>query len=167
VIESSDHRPPANPTGSVTSMSPVPAGSALAALEHEIAVFLRRARGAAGALARDVHPDVDAAAYGLMMGIEALGQARVSDLARYFSVGRPTVSRQVTLLEQLQLVRRSRSEADGRSSDLTLTDQGRALLAAARAARLETLGSQLSGWAAADVEKLAGLLSALNRALGP
>ena len=137
-------------------------GVAYDQLEHELAVVMRRARGLSGALARDVHPELDAAAYGLLARIDEVGTVRVTDLASYFSVGKPTVSRQVALLEQLSLVRRTQNDEDARSRHLSLTDAGRALLEKAREARREHTRTSLDSWSTEDVALFATLLRRFN-----
>jgi DNA-binding MarR family transcriptional regulator len=116
-----------------------------------------------GALARSVHPDVDAAAYGLLARIDEVGAIRVTDLAEYFSVGKPTVSRQVALLEQLGLVTRVMNDDDARSRHLSLTPEGRARLERARQARRQRVTEQLVGWPADDVTQFAALLHRFNQ----
>ena len=149
----------------VTGKSHATRGAAYEELEHELAVVLRRARGLSGALARDVHPDLDASAYGLLARIDEVGSVRVTDLASYFSVGKPTVSRQIALLEQLSLVQRSQNDEDARSRYLSLTDTGRALLARSRAARRERTRLTLESWSTDDVATFATLLRRFNNAL--
>jgi DNA-binding MarR family transcriptional regulator len=146
----------------VTGKPHAPRGVAYDELEHELAVVMRRARGLSGALARDVHPDLDAAAYGLLARIDEVGTVRVTDLASYFSVGKPTVSRQVALLEQLDLVKRTQNEEDARSRHLSLTDAGRALLESAREARRERTRTTLDSWSTEDVALFATLLHRFN-----
>jgi DNA-binding MarR family transcriptional regulator len=140
-------------------------GTAYDELEHELAVVMRRARGLSGALARDVHPDVDASAYGLLARIEEVGSVRVTDLASYFSVGKPTVSRQVALLEQMALVQRTQNEEDARSRHLSLTDAGRAVLERAREARRERTRATLEAWSSEEVTQFATLLRRFNESL--
>ena len=41
------------------------------ALERELTVFLRRARSSSGEMAREVHPDLESAAYGLLVRLES------------------------------------------------------------------------------------------------
>src|SRR5690242_2685287 len=74
------------------------------ALELELAVFLRRARANSGEMAREVHPELEAAAYGLFVRLESAGRQRATDLAAYFGVGKATMSRQLRALEGLGLV---------------------------------------------------------------
>lgn len=133
-------------------------------LEHELAVVMRRARGLSGALARDVHPDLDSSAYGLLARIDEVGSVRVTDLASFFSVGKPTVSRQVALLEQLSLVQRTQNEEDARSRHLSLTESGRALLKKARDARRERTRITLESWSTEEVAQFAKLLRRFNEA---
>lgn len=148
----------------VTGKPHVTRGVAYDELEHELAVVMRRARGLSGALARDVHPELDASAYGLLARIDEVGTVRVTDLASYFSVGKPTVSRQIALLEQLSLVQRTQNEEDARSRHLSLTDAGRALLERAREARRERTRTTLDSWSTEDVALFATLLKRFNEA---
>lgn len=85
------------------------------ALERELAVFLRRARASSGELAREVHPDLEPAAYGLLVRLADAGAQRATDLAGYFGVGKATMSRQLHALEKLGLVAREPDPADGRA----------------------------------------------------
>ncbi len=138
------------------------ASAALEHLEHELAVLLRRSRGISGALAREVHPGLDAAAYGLLARIDESKGLRITDLADHLNVGKPTVSRQVSLLEDLGLVQRTASDQDARSRRLALTARGRTLLGRAREARRTHLREQLDTWSADDVQTLAELLHRFN-----
>lgn len=145
----------------MTTTTP-PGSTAHDQLEHEVAVLLRRARGLSGSLARSVHPHLDAAAYGLMVRIDEAGSVRITDLAEYFNVGKPTVSRQIALLENLGLVARALNDDDARSRHLSLTEEGRSRLASARQARRDSFRSMLSEWTADDVSVLATLLHRFN-----
>jgi DNA-binding MarR family transcriptional regulator len=116
-------------------------------------------------MARSVHPALDSAAYGLMVRIEEGGGARVTDLADYFNVGKPTVSRQTALLTQLGLIDRAQQDDDARSRPLTLTDTGREVLHSARLARREVLVRRLESWSPDDVQLLADLLHRYNDSL--
>lgn len=149
----------------VTGKPPATRGAAYEELEHELAVVMRRARGISGALARDVHPDLDASAYGLLARIDEVGSVRVTDLASYFSVGKPTVSRQVALLERLSLVQRTQNDEDARSRHVSLTEAGRALLAKSREARQERTRLTLEAWTAEDVALFATLLRRFNESV--
>jgi len=130
-------------------------------LERELSVLLRRARAWSGELARAVHPDLEAAAYGLLMHVVD-GGARATDLADYFGIDKGTVSRQVRLLEQLGLLRREADPLDLRVLRLVATEEGERRLRSARDARRQRVEARLEGWDPADVARLAGLLARYN-----
>jgi DNA-binding MarR family transcriptional regulator len=131
-------------------------------LERELAVLLRRARGRWAQLAREVHPDLEPAAYGLLLRIADAGSARMTDLSTYFGVGKPTISRQVQLLEGLGLVARSADATDGRAQALALTPEGLARVRRVREARGAQVRTMLETWPATDIATLATLLSRFN-----
>lgn len=133
------------------------------ALERELSVFLRRARASSGEMAREVHPDLEPAAYGLLVRLEEAGQQRATDLAGYFGVGKATMSRQLRALEGLGLVAREPDPADGRASLVRLTDEGRSRFRRVRGARRDRYMSKLAGWDRGEVAELARLLHQLNQ----
>ncbi|GGT33061.1 MarR family winged helix-turn-helix transcriptional regulator [Streptomyces purpureus] len=132
------------------------------ALERELAVFLRRARASSGEMAREVHPELEPAAYGLLVRLDEAGGQRATDLAGYFGVGKATMSRQLRALEDLGLVARDPDPADGRASLVRLTDEGRDRFRHVRDARRERYVRKLSGWDRGEVAELARLLHQLN-----
>ena len=137
------------------------AGTDLASLERELTVLLRRARAWSAELARSVHPELESAAYGLLMHVVD-GGARATDLAEYFGIDKSTVSRQVRLLEQLGLLERERDPDDARVLRLVATPEGVRRLQAAREARRASVEQRVAGWDPADVARLAELLGRYN-----
>jgi DNA-binding MarR family transcriptional regulator len=135
---------------------------AYAALERELGVFMRRARAAADRMSRAVHPELDFAAYGLLVYLREHGPARPSDLAGYVGVGKATISRQLKVLEDLRLIERRPDPADGRAHLLALTGEGSRRLNAVGSARSEHFRERLSSWPEEDVRTLATLLARLN-----
>ena len=95
------------------------------ALERELTVLLRRARAKSGEMAREVHPDLESAAYGLLVRLDEAGRQRATELAAYFGVGKATMTRQLRALEDLGLVAREPDPADGRAWLVHLTEEGR------------------------------------------
>ncbi|NDZ88376.1 MarR family transcriptional regulator, partial [Streptomyces sp. SID10115] len=75
-------------------------------LERELSLLLRRARASSGEMARQVHPDLEPAAYGLLVCLDDSGPQRATDLAAFIGVGKATMSRQLRALEELGLVAR-------------------------------------------------------------
>ncbi|WP_411080949.1 MarR family winged helix-turn-helix transcriptional regulator [Streptomyces sp. cmx-18-6] len=132
------------------------------ALERELAVFLRRARASSGEMAREVHPELEPAAYGLLVRLESAGRQRATELAAYFGVGKATMSRQLRALEDLGLVAREPDPADGRAWLVRLTDEGLARFRSVRDARRGRYVRKLAGWDRAEVAELARLLRQLN-----
>jgi len=135
------------------------------ALERELGVLWRRARATSDRLSRAVHPDLDSAAYGLLILLRDQGPARPSELAAYVGVGKATISRQLKVLENLKLIEREADPADGRAHRLALTREGRDRMDAVRFARRERLHTSLSNWPEEDIGTLATLLARIN-ALG-
>ncbi|MEU3446235.1 MarR family transcriptional regulator [Streptomyces thermolilacinus] len=132
------------------------------ALERELAVFLRRARASSGEMAREVHPELEPAAYGLLVRLDEAGGQRATELAGYFGVGKGTMSRQLRALEELGLIARRPDPADGRASLVRLTDEGRERFRRVRDARRARYVRKLAGWDRAEVAELARLLHQLN-----
>jgi DNA-binding MarR family transcriptional regulator len=132
------------------------------ALERELTVFLRRARASSGEMAREVHPDLESSAYGLLVRLDECGRQRATELAAYIGVGKATMSRQLRALEDLGLVAREPDPADGRAWLVHLTDEGRRRFRKVREARRARYVRQLTGWDPREVAELARLLHQLN-----
>nr|WP_224272800.1 MarR family transcriptional regulator [Streptomyces venezuelae] len=132
------------------------------ALERELAVFLRRARAQSGEMAREVHPELEPAAYGLFVRLDDAGPQRATELAGYFGVGKATMSRQLRALEDLGLVARDPDPADGRASLVRLTEEGRNRFRHVRDARRERYVRKLADWDRSEVAELARLLNHFN-----
>ncbi|MFD3547874.1 MarR family winged helix-turn-helix transcriptional regulator [Streptomyces sp. NPDC058655] len=133
------------------------------ALERELSVFLRRARASSGEMARELHPELEPAAYGLLTRLEAADRQRATELAAYFGVGKATMSRQLRALEVLGLVAREPDPADGRAFLVGLTDEGRKRFLRVRDARREQYMRKLADWDRGEVAELARLLNQLNQ----
>ncbi|WP_416223418.1 MarR family winged helix-turn-helix transcriptional regulator [Streptomyces hygroscopicus] len=145
-----------------------PAGGAnqeFLSLERELTVFLRRARASQGEMAREVHPDLESAAYGLLVRLDECGRQRATELASYIGVGKATMSRQLRALEELGLVAREPDPADGRAWLVHLTEEGRGRVGRVRDARRNRYVSQLAHWDPREVAELARLLHQLNRGM--
>ncbi len=132
-------------------------------VEQELLLLLRRARSHFERLAGEVHPGLDAAAYGILRLIDTGAAATVTELASRLSVGKPTVSRQVIALESLGLLHREPAAADRRAMELRLTPEGLARLTATRNRSKAQLRSLLGEWSEDDVNELGELLGRFNR----
>ncbi|WP_053661314.1 MarR family transcriptional regulator [Streptomyces sp. MMG1121] len=143
-------------------MTPSGADREFLALERELTLLLRRARANQGEMAREVHPDLESSAYGLLIRLDELGGQRATELAAYIGVGKATMSRQLRALEELGLIAREPDPADGRAWLVTLTDEGRGRVGKVREARRARYVSQLAHWDRHEVSELARLLHQLN-----
>lgn len=132
------------------------------ALERELTVLFRRARAQSGEMAREVHPDLEPAAYGLLARLEETGPERATCLSQYFGVGKATMSRQLRALEELGLIRREPDPADGRAFLVELTQEGQDRFTRVRDARRRRYFSRLSAWDHDRLAQLARLLHDLN-----
>jgi DNA-binding MarR family transcriptional regulator len=132
-------------------------------LERELAVFLRRARASSGEMAREVHPDLEPAAYGLLVRLEETGHQRATELSVYFGVGKATMSRQLRALQELGLITRDPDPADGRASLIRITDEGLHRFRRVRAARRGRYVRKLADWDRREIAELARLLHQLNK----
>lgn len=99
------------------------------------------------------------------------GRLRMSDLAAFEEVSRPTITRVAAELRGLGLIVREPDPTDGRVSWLAATDAGRALLAAGQARRIAPLADAVAALPAdrraALVEGLAVLEAVLAEAVPP
>ncbi|MQY34779.1 hypothetical protein SRB17_27490 [Streptomyces sp. RB17] len=143
-------------------MTPSGADQEFLALERELTVLLRRARASQGEMAREVHPDLESSAYGLLIRLDECGGRRATELAAYIGVGKATMSRQLRALEELGLIAREPDPADGRAWLVTLTEEGRGRVGKVREARRARYVRQLAHWDRTEVAELARLLNQLN-----
>ncbi|MFI2644762.1 MarR family winged helix-turn-helix transcriptional regulator [Streptomyces sp. NPDC018610] len=145
-------------------LGPSPSGAdrPFLALERELTLLLRRARASQGEMAREVHPELESSAYGLLARLDECGGQRATALAAYIGVGKATMSRQLRALEELGLVAREPDPADGRAWLVALTADGRRRVGQVREARRARYVSQLAHWDRREVAELARLLHELN-----
>ncbi|GGS99171.1 transcriptional regulator [Streptomyces cinerochromogenes] len=148
--------------GAAGQVTPSGADQEFLALERELTVLLRRARANQGEMAREVHPDLESSAYGLLIRLDELGGQRATELAAYIGVGKATMSRQLRALEDLGLIAREPDPADGRAWLVTLTEEGRRRVGTVREARRARYVRQLAHWNRTEVAELARLLHELN-----
>ncbi len=136
-----------------------------ARVERELGLLLRRAHASSTAVAARVHPDLDAAAYPLLVRVAREPGVRASELAAHVGVGRGTISRQVRRLEDLGLLHRRPDPDDSRGQLLDLTEEGSRRLTEAQDARRAWLRAALSSWGEEYDAGLATTLERLNATL--
>ncbi|PVZ54492.1 MarR family winged helix-turn-helix transcriptional regulator [Arthrobacter sp. H-02-3] len=140
----------------------VDADAALNAVENQLSLLWRRGRSISNQLSREVHPDVEPAAYGLLTVIRKQGPIRLTDLASSIGVGKPSVSRQIAFLEGLGLVSKEADPLDGRAQAIRLTPEGEERMHQVQDARREVFRKRLAQWPAEDLQALATYMAKLN-----
>lgn len=131
------------------------------ALEVEFGELIGRFRRIMADNAASLSPGLLPAAYKLFTTIARRGPVTSSALAEQLMLDRGQVSRTVRELERLGLVQRAPDPADGRSSLLSATPEGRERLAAVRAPQEGSLLRALEEWPVDDIRELTRLLHAL------
>ena len=121
-------------------------------LAHDLRVAVARtARRLRQESGTDLSPSLTAA----LAVVERDGPLTPSELAARERIQRPTVTRILARLDEAGVVTRAADPGDGRSSLVSATDAGRALLAAARTRKDAFLSERLEALSAADRVTLA------------
>lgn len=136
--------------------------TAITAMEKELTMLWRRARAISQQGARRVHPDMEPAAYGLLVLLARNPSMRLTELSMHLGVGKPSLSRQVSFLESIGLLDKQADPADGRAQTISLTRKGRSQLDVVQKARKQAFRERVAAWPQEDVAELARLLRQLN-----
>lgn len=152
--------PAVEPDASGTTENSVDA--ALRTVEHQISLFWRRGRSISQQLSREVHPDMEPAAYGLLTVIRREGPIRLTELASCIGVGKPSVSRQIAFLESIGLVSKEADPLDGRAQTIRLTAKGEEKMHQVQDARREVFRERLGEWPVEELQALAAYMAKLN-----
>ena len=153
---------PGIPGGTNDSTDDESPDAALAAVEHQLSLLWRRARSISHRLSRQVHPDMEPAAYGLLSVIRKQGSMRLTELASSVGVGKPSVSRQIAFLERLGLVSKEADPLDGRAQMIRLTPIGEEKMHEVQDARREVFRQRLGEWPPEDLQTFSRYIAKLN-----
>ncbi|MEZ2391061.1 MarR family winged helix-turn-helix transcriptional regulator [bacterium RCC_150] len=140
--------------------------AALQEVEHQLSMFWRRSRSLSYQMSRQVHPDMEPAAYGLLSIIRKEGPMRLTELASCVGVGKPSVSRQIAFLEGIGMVYKEADPQDGRAQTIRLTAKGEEKMHQVQDARRQAFRERLGEWPPEEVRTLAEYLERLNAAYG-
>lgn len=94
--------------------------------------------------------------------IDEWGQARTGDLARAERCSQPTMTARVQRLQAQGWVQRVADPLDARAATLTLTDEGRAVLASARGTRARVIDALIAQLDAPERQRLQEAIQALR-----
>ncbi|EME98529.1 MarR family transcriptional regulator [Streptomyces mobaraensis NBRC 13819 = DSM 40847] len=134
-------------------------------LQHQVAVFARRAEQTRlGGVGR-VHNSMDRAAYLLLNRLDQEGPMGVKALAAGMGIDSSTVTRQVAPLVDTGLVKRTSHPEDGRAVVLQLSPRGKARLDEVRASRRQLMALCTEGWTEEERAVFCTLLTRFNSAL--
>ncbi|MQY14850.1 hypothetical protein SRB5_50260 [Streptomyces sp. RB5] len=134
----------------------------LDALQHQVAVFARRAEQTRLGGLGQVRNSMDRAAYLLLNRLEQEGPMGVKALAAGMGIDSSTVTRQVAPLVDSGLVTRASHPEDGRAVVLQLSPRGLARLAEVRSSRQELMAVLTEDWSQEEREQFTGLLERFN-----
>ncbi|WP_328300485.1 MarR family transcriptional regulator [Streptomyces sp. NBC_00435] len=158
------------PSTSASSDLPAPAGAPaeaglLDALQHQVAVFARRAEQTRLGGVGQARNSMDRAAYLLLNRLDLEGPMGVKALAGGMGIDSSTVTRQVAPLVDSGLVKRTSHPEDGRAVVLALSPRGLARLEEVRSSRRELMARVTEGWNEVERESFTGLLTRFNVSL--
>ncbi|WP_243658764.1 MarR family winged helix-turn-helix transcriptional regulator [Tamaricihabitans halophyticus] len=140
---------------------------AATAIERELSVLFARARSFSLSIAAEVHPELDSAAYALLVRLSDIEPVRAAEVVDKSGLDKSTVSRQIARLEELSLIERVIDPTDGRARLVQLTEAGRERLTAVRARRSQRLRDTFTSWSTADASEFGRLLGKFNTGLEP
>lgn len=93
-------------------------------LEQAFPAIYHRTRNLVIDYAHDIHPDLDAAGYVVLVQIRSRAPIRAAQLVEDLTIDKGAISRQVRLLLDLNLIERVADPKDGRASLLIPTEEG-------------------------------------------
>ncbi len=137
----------------------------LDALQHEVAVFARRAEQTRLGGVGQVRNSMDRAAYLLLNRLDKEGPMGVKALAASMGIDSSTVTRQVAPLVDTGLVKRTSHPEDGRAVVLQLSPRGLSRLDEVRLSRRRLMEELTQEWEPEEREAFCALLTRFNSAL--
>ncbi|EXU68158.1 MarR family transcriptional regulator [Streptomyces sp. DSM 41524] len=137
----------------------------LDALQHQVAVFARRAEQTRLGGVGQARNSMDRAAYLLLNRLDQEGPMGVKALAGSMGIDSSTVTRQVAPLVDSGMVKRTSHPEDGRAVVLQLSPRGKARLEEVRSSRRDLMSRVTGDWTAEERDLFCDLLTRFNVAL--
>ncbi|MFD7666970.1 MarR family winged helix-turn-helix transcriptional regulator [Streptomyces sp. NPDC059788] len=137
----------------------------LDALQHQVAVFARRAEQSRLGGVGQARNSMDRAAYLLLNRLDKEGPMGVKALAAGMGIDSSTVTRQVAPLVDSGLVNRASHPEDGRAVVLQLSERGRSRLEEVRASRRALMALVTEEWTEEERDAFCTLLTRFNASL--
>jgi DNA-binding MarR family transcriptional regulator len=137
----------------------------LDAMQHQVAIFARRAEQTRLGGVGQARNSMDRAAYLLLNRLNQRGPMGVKALAAGMGIDSSTVTRQVAPLVDAGLVTRTSHPEDGRAVVLKLSEQGAARLEQVRSSRRDLMSLATEGWSEEERAVFCDLLTRFNGSL--
>ncbi|WP_413103031.1 MarR family winged helix-turn-helix transcriptional regulator [Streptomyces sp. Inha503] len=137
----------------------------LDALQHQVAVFARRAEQTRLGGVGQARNSMDRAAYLLLNRLDQEGPMGVKALAGSMGIDSSTVTRQVAPLVDSGMVKRTSHPEDGRAVVLQLSPRGKARLEEVRSSRRDLMSRVTGDWTTEERDLFCDLLTRFNTAL--
>ena len=118
---------------------------ALAEFQGHLSLIFTKARSLWKESAARIHPELQPSGYKLLASIARVGSTNAHQLAELFEMDKSVVSRQVRMLEDLDLIESRPDENDGRLRVLTATPTACAALADVRGDHAQRLRASITG----------------------
>ncbi|MFI1097138.1 MarR family winged helix-turn-helix transcriptional regulator [Streptomyces sp. NPDC020917] len=134
-------------------------------LQHQVALFARRAEQTRLGGVGKARNSMDRAAYLLLNRLDREGPMGVKALAEAMGIDSSTVTRQVAPLVDTGLVKRTSHPEDGRAVVLALSPRGRGRLDEVRDSRRRLMAQVTDDWTPQEREVFTDLLFRFNIAL--
>ncbi|BBJ41371.1 MarR family transcriptional regulator [Streptomyces antimycoticus] len=134
-------------------------------LQHQVAVFARRAEQTRLGGVGQARNSMDRAAYLLLNRLDQEGPMGVKALAGSMGIDSSTVTRQVAPLVDSGMVKRTSHPEDGRAVVLQLSPRGKARLEEVRSSRRDLMARVTDDWTAEERDLFCDLLTRFNSAL--
>jgi DNA-binding MarR family transcriptional regulator len=131
---------------------PTDVDDALAEFQGHLNLIFARARSLWKESAARIHSELQPAGYKLLTFIAHTGDVNAHQLAERFEMDKSVVSRQVRMLEDLELLESRPDDRDGRQRVLSATPAARAILAELRRDHADRLREALTGLTPQEVE---------------
>ncbi|EST23760.1 hypothetical protein N566_25365 [Streptomycetaceae bacterium MP113-05] len=135
------------------------------AMQHQVAVFARRAEQTRLGGVGQARNSMDRAAYLLLHRLDREGPMGVKALAAGMGIDSSTVTRQVAPLVDSGLVKRTSHPEDGRAVVLQLSPRGANRLEQVRSSRRELMERLTDGWSESERAIFCSLLTRFNVSL--
>ena len=139
--------------------------AAVRRIEAELMRLLKDVKRRALANAHLIDPQLQASGYVVLVHVVQHEPVRASEVAHALQMDKGAVSRQVQLLEELDLVARVEDAEDRRAQRLVLSARGRERLDLLAGQRRQELEDRLRSWPLGELEAFATRLAQYNAAL--